>query len=169
MRRQRSSTGTQRRDGPPNQNRRSWKGRKMTGFPSASTPTDVRKFFHDDRMRFGTPGRDAMRRRVPPLSKSTGTITIAALDRSADVASDHCRSRGTTWHYDEGDRCSREQRCRAHQPAGVGAGATERQYSQSVFDGVRAPTGSPGGARMVPKNRRGESRKALLILQEIVA
>jgi hypothetical protein len=169
MRRQRSSTWTQQRVGLPHRNRRRSKGRKMAGFPLASTPTEARKFFHDDEMRFGTPGRDAMRRKAPPLSKATGTITIAVVNRSADVAWDHRRLRGTTWHHDEGDRCSREQRCRPDQRAGVGARATERQYPQSAPDGLRAPAGSPGGAGMVPKNRRGEPHKALLILQEIVA
>jgi hypothetical protein len=125
-------------------------------------PTEARKFFRDDEMRFRTPGRDAMRARPPSVSKAWGSITIVVIDRSDDVAWDHHRSRGTTWRYDEGDCCSRAQRYRPDRRAGVDACATERKFARPAPGRVGALAGSSRCAGMVRRNRRGVPSETLV-------
>jgi hypothetical protein len=139
----------------------------MISLPLAVSLTEARKSFRYDEMRSGAPASDALRKRIPSLSGACGSITIAVVSRTDDVAWDYHWSSGIKWRCDKGDRCSRKQGYCQGQRTGVDACASECQYARAALDRVRAPTGSPRGAGMVPKNRRGEPHKALLILQEI--
>ena len=49
----------------------------MISLSLDTTPTEARKFFHDDEMRSGTPGPDVVRVRMPSLSGAWGSISMA--------------------------------------------------------------------------------------------
>ena len=141
----------------------------MREFSADSDPTEARKFLCDHEMRSVSLRPDVVRLRLPSLSRSWGRISIAVVNRNADVAQDHHRSSSSKWRYDEGDHCSREQRYRPGQRIGVDARITERPCARSALGRVRASSGSPRGAGMVPTSRRGAPSETLLSLQGVVA
>jgi hypothetical protein len=49
-----------------------------------SVRTEARKFSRDDRLRSSTPGPEAVRLKVPTLSRSWSLISFAVVDRSAE-------------------------------------------------------------------------------------
>jgi hypothetical protein len=144
-------------------------GSKMISLSLAANLTEARKFFRDDEMRSGTPGPDVVRVRMPSVSRAWGSISIAVVNRNADVAQDHHGSSGSKWRCDEGDHCSREQGYRPVQRTGVDARTTDRPCARSALGRIRTSASSPRGAGMVRTNRRGAPSETLLSLQEIVA
>jgi hypothetical protein len=83
--------------------------------------TEARKFSHDDRLRSGTLGPEAMRLKTPALSRSWSLISFVVVHRSADGCRDHHRAIGIKRRYDERDRRSKAQGCHPAQGAGVDA------------------------------------------------
>jgi hypothetical protein len=169
MPRQRSNTGTKYGDRRFIENPGGSQGQNLTSLPLVVSLTEARKSFRYDEIRSGAPASDAVRTGMPSLSGACGSITIAVVDHTDDVAWDYHRSSGNKWRCDEGDRCSGEQGYCPARRTGVNAYASECQYARSALDRVRAPTGSPRGAELVRTNSRGASSEALLSLQEIVA
>ena len=93
----------------------------MTKLLFASELTEARKFSHDDRLRSGTPGQQAVRLKTPALSQSSTLFSFVVVHRSADGCRNHHRAIGIKRRYDERDRRSKAQ---GHRPAqGVGASA----------------------------------------------
>jgi len=141
----------------------------MKELSADSNPTEARKYLCDHEMRSVTLRPDVVRLRLPSLSRSWRRISIAVVNRNADVARDHHRSSSSKWRYDEGDHCSREQGYHLGQRVGVDARTTKRACTRSAPGQIRASAGSSRGAGMVPTNRRGASSETLLSLQETVA
>jgi len=81
----------------------------MTKLLLASQLTEARKFSRDDRLRSSTPGREAVRLKVPTLSRSWSLLSFVVVHRSADGDRDYHRAIGIKRRYDERDRRSKAQ------------------------------------------------------------
>ena len=79
----------------------------MTKLLLAFQLTEARKFSRDYRLRSSTPGREAVRLKVPTLSRSWSLIFFVVVHRSADVDRDYHRAIGIKRRYDERDRRSK--------------------------------------------------------------
>ena len=86
----------------------------MTKLLFASELTEARKFSHDDRLRSGTPGWQAVRLKTPALSHSSTLISFVVVHRSVDGCRDQHRAIGIKRRFDERDRRSKAQ---GHRPA----------------------------------------------------
>lgn len=93
----------------------------MTKLLLASQLTDARTFSRDDRLRSSTPGREAVRLKVPTLSRSWFLISFVVVHRSADGDRDYHRAIGIKRRYDERDRRSEAQGCHSAQGVRVDA------------------------------------------------
>ena len=82
---------------------------------------EARKFSRDDRLRSSTPGREAVRLKVPTLSRSWSLISFVVVRRRADGNRDYHRAIGIKWRYDERDRRSEAQGYHPAQGAGINA------------------------------------------------
>jgi hypothetical protein len=69
----------------------------MTSLPLVVSLTEARKSFRYDEIRSGAPASDAVRTGMPSLSGACGSITIAVVDHTDDVAWDYHRSSGNKW------------------------------------------------------------------------
>lgn len=90
----------------------------MTKPPLASRLTEARKFSRDDRLRSSTPGPQAVRLKVPTLSRSWSLISFVVVHRSADGDRDYRRAISIKRRYHESDRRSKAQGCLPAQGAG---------------------------------------------------
>jgi hypothetical protein len=93
----------------------------MTKLLLASQLTEARKFSCDDRLRSSTPEREAVRLKLPTLSRSWSLISFVVVHRSADGDRDYHRAIGIKRRYDERDRRSEAQGCHPAQGPGVDA------------------------------------------------
>lgn len=93
----------------------------MTKLLLASQLTDARTFSRDDRLRSSAPGREAVRLKVPTLSRSWSLISFVVVHRSADGDRDYHRAIGIKRRYDERDRRSEAQGCHSAQGVRVDA------------------------------------------------
>jgi hypothetical protein len=106
--------------------------RAMTKLLLASELTDARTFSHDDRLRSGTPGPEAVRLKTPALSHSWTLISFVVVHRSADGCRDHHRVSGIKRRYDERDHRSKAQGCRGAQGTGAGACTQNARHLSSA-------------------------------------